>query len=88
MHEIRIIRSVPIISHIFFSDDNIKTTRVIIQEAQQISFSLQTYEHASGQKVNLDKSQIFFNWNVVLTNLNFSSAKMFLPSEKMSLRNF
>src|ERR1044072_7604226 len=67
IHGIQIARNAPMISHLFFADDNIIFARATNQEAQCITNILHNYELASGQKVNLDKSHLLFSQNVPST---------------------
>lgn len=58
---ISVARTAPIITHLFFADDSIIFTRATIQEATTIRDILVHYEMLSGQKVNVDKSEISFS---------------------------
>lgn len=65
---IKICRKAPTISHMFFADDSYLYCRAEINEAKRIMELLSIYELASGQKVNIDKSSIFFSTNVIQYN--------------------
>lgn len=56
IHGIKIARAAPQISHLLFADDSLLFSRANIQEAETILQVLQTYQRASGQVVNLEKS--------------------------------
>ena len=51
------------LSHLFFADDNIIFCRASMSECQQVWDILHDYEAASGQKINKDKTSLFFSKN-------------------------
>lgn len=55
----RVADGAPRISHMFFVDDSYIFGRATPQEADNLLNLLETYEKASGQKVNIEKSSIF-----------------------------
>ncbi|XP_028125122.1 uncharacterized protein LOC114322024 [Camellia sinensis] len=59
-----ICRGGPRISHLFFADDSLLFGVAKPEEILVIQGLLLEYEGASGQKINLDKSTIFFSANV------------------------
>lgn len=60
---ISISRCCPKVTHLFFVDDSILFCKACWQECQSLRTILQRYEEASGQKINTDKSSVFFNLN-------------------------
>ncbi|CAJ2638124.1 unnamed protein product [Trifolium pratense] len=64
MHGIQIARQAPKISHLFFADDSLLFARASAAEAGVILNVLAEYQKASGQVVNLDKSEVSFSQNV------------------------
>lgn len=52
------------ISHLFFADDSLLFGSATIPEARVVVDILQKYELASGQKINLAKSSIYFSKSV------------------------
>lgn len=56
--------SCPTISHIFFAYDNLIFCKATIPELYALKIILLDYEKASGQKVNFDKSALWFSTNV------------------------
>ena len=54
------------VSHLFFVNNNLLFCKASTQECQNLMAILDLYEVASGQKVNVDKSSIFFSINTPL----------------------
>ena len=53
----------PKVSHQFFADDSVLFCRAKEEECQTILDLLATYERGSGQKINREKTNIFFSSN-------------------------
>ncbi|KAK7275182.1 hypothetical protein RIF29_16291 [Crotalaria pallida] len=70
IHGVKITPKAPIISHLFFADDNIVFSRASKEEAMVICSILHSYETASGQRVNYDKSELSFSRNVPSSRIN------------------
>ena len=51
----------PKISHLFFADDSLLFCRASLADLQFIQSILSLYEKASGQKLNREKTTIFFS---------------------------
>ncbi|XP_074370739.1 uncharacterized protein LOC141711921 [Apium graveolens] len=60
---IRVARGAPSLTHMFFADDSYIYCKANGDSADQINLMLQTYERASGQKINKAKSSVFFSSN-------------------------
>ncbi|KAL0004281.1 hypothetical protein SO802_011842 [Lithocarpus litseifolius] len=60
---ISVSRNCPSITHLFFADDSILFCKANTGECQELKRILQRYETASGQKINTDKSSVFFSPN-------------------------
>jgi hypothetical protein len=56
-------RGGPRFSHLFFADDSIVFCRATSKECQVLIDVLKLYEDASGQKLNMEKTSLFFNSN-------------------------
>ncbi|XP_057426530.1 uncharacterized protein LOC130719957 [Lotus japonicus] len=76
LHGLRVAPSAPMISHLFFADDSVIFCRASEEEVQVVSSILNFYEDASGQKINLDKSQLNFSRNVLSTRIDQLSRLM------------
>ena len=61
---ISICRNGPRLTHLFFVDDSLLFCRASVQECIHIQNLLSTYEEASGQKLNRDKTTLFFSKNM------------------------
>jgi len=72
IHGISIAINAPLISHLIYVDDNILFCRARPEEAKTIMEVLRQYQEASGQKVNLDKSETIFS-----PNISVEAKKMF-----------
>jgi hypothetical protein len=64
LHGIKICRNAPIISHLFFADDCFLFFKSTTNEATVLKNILSVYEVASGQTINLQKSEFYCNRNV------------------------
>ncbi|XP_057450409.1 uncharacterized protein LOC130741856 [Lotus japonicus] len=73
---IRVARAVPVISHLLFADDSIVFARANVDKARTLQAIVATYERASGQVINLDKSMLSVSRNV--TDNRFDELKQLL----------
>jgi hypothetical protein len=64
LHGVQICRGAPVVSHLLFADDCFLFCRSSIAETTQMMKILKTYEEASGQEINLTKSEVFFSRNL------------------------
>ena len=62
---VSICKGCPKITHLFFSDDSLLFCKENNQECQNLINILQLYEAASVQKINTDKSSVFFSSNTL-----------------------
>lgn len=58
LHGIRVCRRAPVVSNLFFADDTIIFGRATEPELRKVKHILATYDSASGQAINLNKSEI------------------------------
>jgi hypothetical protein len=52
------------VSHLLFADGCFLFCRANVAEVNRLLIILHTYEHASGQKINLSKSEVFISRNM------------------------
>ena len=64
IHDVKVVRGAPMVSHLFFADDAFLFFRANQQEALVVKSILASYGRASGQPVNFNKSSISFSPNV------------------------
>lgn len=64
IHGARICRGAPRVSHLFFADDSILFTKASVQEYSMVADIISKYERASGQNVNLSKTEVVFSRDV------------------------
>ncbi|KAK9987792.1 hypothetical protein SO802_028031 [Lithocarpus litseifolius] len=60
---ISIRRGSPSITHLLFADDSVIYCKAFGQESKELQIILQKYEEATGQRINTEKSSIFFSQN-------------------------
>lgn len=65
IHGIRVCRQAPVVYHMLFADDSYLFCKATEEEAVKVQQLLQIFERASGQRVNVEKSSIFFSMNVL-----------------------
>ncbi|XP_019189009.1 PREDICTED: uncharacterized protein LOC109183383 [Ipomoea nil] len=65
IHGIRVARTAPPVSHLFFADDSMLLFKATAGEAQKVQECLSLYNRVSGQAVNYAKSSIMFSANTV-----------------------
>jgi hypothetical protein len=59
IHGVKICRGAPTVSHLF-ADDCFLFCRSTLDETNHLMQIIKTYEEASGQEINLTKSEVFF----------------------------
>ena len=64
IHGIKIGKKINATSHLFFADDSLLFTRANEVEAEKILEILSAYEAASGQQLNMEKSEVTFSRNI------------------------
>ena len=58
---VQVAPTAPVVNHLFFADDSLLLFKASIEGAEVVSNLLEAYCNASGQKVNNEKSSIFFS---------------------------
>ncbi|GAU16215.1 hypothetical protein TSUD_298470 [Trifolium subterraneum] len=64
IHGVKVAPRAPEITHLFFADDSIMFCRATIKETEHMKMLLSTYQQASGQLVNYQKSELIFSKRV------------------------
>jgi exonuclease III len=64
IHGVKIAPSAPEITHLFFADDSLMFCRANKEEATHMKALINSYQQASGQLVNYNKSEIIFSKKV------------------------
>lgn len=67
---VKIAHSSPVISHLFFADDNLVFVRARKEESTHVRNCLNIYEKTSGQLVNYDKSALTFSPSTSVSTIN------------------
>lgn len=81
IHGCKIAQRAPIISHMLFADDSYIYCRATDEEAHHMLQLLKIFEKAAGQKVNLDKSSVFFSKN---TSIDIKSKVLSILEMRMA----
>jgi hypothetical protein len=61
LHGIKVAPTAPAVNHILFADDSLLFVKASDEGAREVMELLQSYCSTSGQRVNLDKSSVFFS---------------------------
>ena len=61
---IQVAPSAPLVNHLLFVDDSLCSSRQIVLGATEVNQVLDIYYNATGQRINFDKSSIFFSKGV------------------------
>jgi hypothetical protein len=75
IHGVSVCRGGPRVTHLFFADDSILFCKANNTDCQQLLNIFETYEKASGQKINMDKSSIHFSRNTSMPRQSEIKAK-------------
>ncbi|KAL8106994.1 hypothetical protein AgCh_023701 [Apium graveolens] len=62
---VKICNNAPTVTHMLFADNSYIYCKENLQESEQVLKLLKVYEAASGQRINRDKSSVFFSSNVI-----------------------
>ncbi|KAL2892194.1 LINE-1 reverse transcriptase-like protein [Bienertia sinuspersici] len=76
IHGLKIGKHVQPITHLFFADDSLLFVRATEGEIEAVMEILSKYEMASGQKLNLEKSEISFSRNIEQEKKNMLQRKL------------
>lgn len=64
IHGVQVATNAPTVSHLFFADDTILFTRATNDEADKVKQLIHQYEQTSGQRINLEKTEITVSANI------------------------
>nr|CCA66036.1 hypothetical protein [Beta vulgaris subsp. vulgaris] len=76
IHGVKIGHRVSPISHLFFADDSLLFIRATEEEVENVMDILSTYEAASGQKLNMEKSEMSYSRNLEPDKINTLQMKL------------
>ena len=76
---VKVARGAPMVSHLLFANDAFLFFRASQQEARVVKSILASYERASGQRVNFNKSSISFSPNMGAGVVNQICAELDVP---------
>jgi hypothetical protein len=68
IHGVKVAHGAPAVSHLLFADDSLFFCRASTKEATAIKNIIEDYQEASGQLVNMAKSEMMFSKNVPPAN--------------------
>ncbi|KAK2383934.1 hypothetical protein QL285_071338 [Trifolium repens] len=64
IHGVKVCRGAPSVSHLLFADDCFLFCRANLVETRHLMNVLNIYAEASGQEINMSKSEVFFSRNI------------------------
>ena len=76
IHGVKIGRRVSPISHMFFADDSLLFVRATEEDVENVLEVLTIYEAASGQKLNMEKSEMSYSRNLEPKKINILQMKL------------
>uniref|UniRef100_A0A803NUT6 Reverse transcriptase domain-containing protein n=1 Tax=Cannabis sativa TaxID=3483 RepID=A0A803NUT6_CANSA len=66
LHGCRVANGAPIVSHLLFADDSFLYCKATDREVSNVQRMLEVFANASGQRVNFEKSSVFFSTNTTI----------------------
>lgn len=85
IHGVRVCRQAPSISHMLFADDSYLYCKATTEEASRVLELLRLFEQASGQRISVEKSSVFFSSNIIPYNrFNICQVLMMKEADKNS----
>ena len=75
------------VTHLFFADDSLLFAKANRRESERVKNVLQLYEECSGQKINFDKSTLFFSSNTS-DQTKFELKELFRVKATMNLEKY
>jgi hypothetical protein len=74
----------PAVNHLLFADDSLLFVRASVEGADEVGEVLDIYCQASGQRINFDKSSVFFSKGCPETMRNAMKQRLNVPTESLN----
>lgn len=76
--------SAPAVNHLLFADDSLLFVRASVEGAGEVADILDSYCQASGQRINLDKSSVFFSKGCLEGVRTAMKERLNIPNETLN----
>lgn len=64
MHEVKLYRGAPKVSHLFFANDYVMFCKANISKVRHLMEILRVYTKLLGREINMTTSEVFFSHNI------------------------
>jgi hypothetical protein len=84
LHGIKVAPTTPAVNHLFFADDSLLFVKVTVEGAMEVNDLLEKYCNASGHRINLDKSSVYFRKGCPVERRNLVKAALNVFTETLN----